>query len=143
MNVLGGSTEDLEDVSGQRDRSARRATRTSVSESDHRARHEPATTTAERVNAVDRQTDPRLPRTEIRPSSTSELNDEMLYRARERALKDGDVVEVTPPYLVVEAYTNATTKSAQTSSNATRASALPEMFLSIERCMGSSVLSQS
>jgi molybdopterin converting factor small subunit len=58
--------------------------------------HEAVETVAELVNAIDR----RIPgfRDQLEDSVFNfAVNDEMLlYRARERALRDGDVVEVIP-----------------------------------------------
>ena len=67
-----------------------------ASDSDHLELHEPVATIAELVDAVDR----RIPgfREQLDDSVFNfAVNDEMLlYHARERALKDGDVVEVIP-----------------------------------------------
>lgn len=67
-----------------------------VTDSDHLDLHEPVATIAELVDAVDR----RIPgfRDQLDDSVFNfAVNDEMLlYRARDRALKDGDVVEVIP-----------------------------------------------
>jgi len=67
-----------------------------VSDSDRLELHEPLASIAELVDAVDR----RIPgfRDQLDDSVFNfAVNDEMLlYRARERALKDGDVVEVIP-----------------------------------------------
>lgn len=64
--------------------------------SDHLELHEPLATIADLVEAVDR----RIPgfRDGLDDSVFNfAVNDEMLlYRARDRALKDGDVVEVIP-----------------------------------------------
>ncbi len=58
--------------------------------------HDPVTTIAELVDAIDR----RIPgfREQLDDSVFNfAVNDEMLlFRARERALRDGDVVEVIP-----------------------------------------------
>ena len=67
-----------------------------VSGSDHLELHEPVATIAELVDLVDR----RIPgfREQLDDSVFNfAVNDEMLlYRARDRALRDGDVVEVIP-----------------------------------------------
>lgn len=67
-----------------------------VSDSDHLELHEPVTTIAELVDLVDR----RIPgfREQLDDSVFNfAVNDEMLlYQARERTLRDGDVVEVIP-----------------------------------------------
>ena len=67
-----------------------------VSDSDHLELHEPVATIAELVDAVDK----RIPgfREQMDDSVFNfAVNDEMLlYHARERALRDGDVVEVIP-----------------------------------------------
>lgn len=67
-----------------------------VSDSNRIEVHEAVTTVAELVEAIDR----RIPgfREQLDDSVFNfAVNDEMLlYRARERALRDGDVVEVIP-----------------------------------------------
>ena len=67
-----------------------------VSDSDHLELHEPVANIAELVDAIDR----RVPgfREQLDDSVFNfAVNDEMLlYQARDRALKDGDVVEVIP-----------------------------------------------
>ncbi len=67
-----------------------------VSDSDRIEVHETVSTVAELVDAIDR----RIPgfREQLDDSVFNfAVNDEMLlYRARQRALRDGDVVEVIP-----------------------------------------------
>lgn len=67
-----------------------------VSDSNRIEVHEAVTTVGELVDAIDR----RIPgfREQLDDSVFNfAVNDEMLlYRARERALRDGDVVEVIP-----------------------------------------------
>ena len=67
-----------------------------VSASDTLEVHEPVATVADLIEALDR----RIPgfREQLNDSVFNfAVNDEMvLYRARDRALKDGDVVEVVP-----------------------------------------------
>jgi len=67
-----------------------------VNDSNRIEVHEAVETVAELVNAIDR----RIPgfRDQLDDSVFNfAVNDEMLlYRARERALRDGDVVEVIP-----------------------------------------------
>jgi molybdopterin converting factor small subunit len=67
-----------------------------VSDTNRIEVHEPVATVAELVDAIDR----RIPgfREQLDDSVFNfAVNDEMLlYRARDRALRDGDVVEVIP-----------------------------------------------
>jgi molybdopterin converting factor small subunit len=67
-----------------------------VSASDTLEIHEPVTSVAELIDVLDR----RIPgfRDQLDDSVFNfAVNDEMLlYRARDRALRDGDVVEVVP-----------------------------------------------
>ena len=67
-----------------------------VSDSNQIEVHDPVTTIAELVDAIDR----RIPgfREQLDDSVFNfAVNDEMLlFQARERALRDGDVVEVIP-----------------------------------------------
>ncbi len=88
------------------------------------------------------QTDPELPRAveETDGPSTSPWATRCCCIRRVIALEDSGLAEEAPPPLVGKNYTNATTASATTSRNATRASALLEMSFSIY--MGFSVLSQ-